>query len=52
MNMKNEEMVTWLTEWIKLSNKIDKDSYSLLLHSPVLLGYNAPANWALIYPPK
>ncbi|XP_018565096.1 LETM1 domain-containing protein 1 [Anoplophora glabripennis] len=51
-NMKNEEMVVWLTDWIKLSSKIDKDSYSLLLHSPVLLGYNAPSNWALIYPPK
>ncbi|KAJ8922143.1 hypothetical protein NQ315_004078 [Exocentrus adspersus] len=51
-NLKNEEMITWLTDWMKVSSKVDKHCYSLLLHSPVLLGYNAPSNWSLIYPPQ
>ncbi|XP_072399760.1 LETM1 domain-containing protein 1 isoform X2 [Diabrotica undecimpunctata] len=51
-NMKNEEMIKWLTDWIQLSSQVDKDSYSLLLHAPVLLSYNAPSNWMLIYKEK
>ncbi|KAG5882916.1 hypothetical protein JTB14_023378 [Gonioctena quinquepunctata] len=47
--LNTEEMVKWLTEWIQLSSQIDKESYSLLLHAPILLGYNAPSNWGLIY---
>ncbi|CAH1179238.1 unnamed protein product [Phaedon cochleariae] len=51
-NMQTEEMVKWLTDWIQLSNNTDKESYSLLLHGPILLGYNSPSNWKLIYKDK
>lgn len=51
-HVKNEDLVDWLNQWIKISQKIDKDSYSLLLHCPILLGYNQPSNWSLIYPYK
>ncbi|KAJ8974215.1 hypothetical protein NQ317_018138, partial [Molorchus minor] len=50
--LKNEEMIEWLEKWITVSNQVDKECYSLLLHAPILLGYNAPSNWILIYPPK
>ncbi|KAL3285063.1 hypothetical protein HHI36_019187 [Cryptolaemus montrouzieri] len=48
-NMKNEDMINWLNKWIKVSRAIDQDSVSLLLHCPILLGYNEPSNWTLIY---
>nr|CAH7738494.1 unnamed protein product [Callosobruchus chinensis] len=51
-SLSNEELVIWLTNWIELSSQVDKDSYSLLLHAPVLLSYNTPSNWVLIYPKK
>ncbi|XP_050293605.1 LETM1 domain-containing protein 1 isoform X2 [Anthonomus grandis grandis] len=47
-----EHMIKWLTNWIKISNDIDKNTLSLLLHCPVLLGYNEQSNWCLIYPQK
>ncbi|KAL1516612.1 hypothetical protein ABEB36_000502 [Hypothenemus hampei] len=51
-NVKPEDQIRWLTQWIRISNQIDKDSLSLLLHCPILLGYNEPSNWMLIYPKK
>ncbi|XP_057672516.1 LETM1 domain-containing protein 1 [Diorhabda carinulata] len=51
-NLSNEEMIKWLGDWIKLTDSVDKDSYSLLLHAPILLAYNAPSNWKLIYKDK
>ncbi|XP_075230377.1 LETM1 domain-containing protein 1 isoform X2 [Lycorma delicatula] len=48
-NMTTEEMVMWLTAWISVSNVVDKDSWSLLLHCPILLAYNHPSNWVLIH---
>ncbi|XP_044752239.1 LETM1 domain-containing protein 1 [Coccinella septempunctata] len=48
-NMKNEDMINWLNKWIKVSKTIDYDSASLLLHCPILLGYNESSNWTLIY---
>lgn len=51
-NLSNEEMIKWMSDWIKLTDAVDKDSYSLLLHAPILLAYNAPSNWKLIYKDK
>ncbi|KAF2899868.1 hypothetical protein ILUMI_06316 [Ignelater luminosus] len=48
-NMKTDDMIRWMNKWIEVSNEIDKDSLSLLLHCPILLGYNQPSNWRLIY---
>ncbi|XP_023013478.1 LETM1 domain-containing protein 1 isoform X2 [Leptinotarsa decemlineata] len=50
--LSKEEMIKWLTDWIQLSSHIDKECYSLLLHAPILLGYNKPSNWVLIYKDK
>lgn len=49
-NMKTEDMIDWMNQWIKISENVDAESYSLLLHCPILLGYNQPSNWTLIYP--
>ncbi|XP_063910700.1 LETM1 domain-containing protein 1 isoform X2 [Zophobas morio] len=51
-NMRNEDMVNWLNSWIKISNVVDKENLSLLLHCPILLAYNEPSNWILIYKTK
>ncbi|XP_044252605.1 LETM1 domain-containing protein 1 [Tribolium madens] len=52
MNMRNEDMIDWLNNWIKISNVVDRESWSLLLHCPILLAYNEPSNWTLIYKTK
>ncbi|KAF7279751.1 hypothetical protein GWI33_006781 [Rhynchophorus ferrugineus] len=52
VNVDTEYLVKWLSKWIQVSSQIDKDSLSLLLHCPILLGYNEPSNWILIYPKK
>lgn len=51
-NMSTDDMVKWLTKWLSISEHVDKTCYSLLLHSPILIGYNEPNNWSLIYPHK
>lgn len=48
----SDYQVKWLTQWIKVSSQVDKDNLSLLLHCPILLGYNEPSNWVLVYPKK
>lgn len=48
-NMRHEDMIKWMSQWITISNEIDRDSLSLLLHCPILLAYNEPSNWQLIY---
>lgn len=48
-HLTNQEMKNWLVKWLKVSEHIDKSSYSLLLHSPIFLAYNHPQNWVLIY---
>lgn len=49
VNMSNESMQEWLDEWLIVSSAVDKESISLLLHCPVLLAYNHPTNWTLLY---
>jgi hypothetical protein len=49
VTMKMEDMVHWLTQWISVSEAVDTTSLSLLLHCPILLGYNQPSNWILIH---
>lgn len=51
-NLDADYQIKWLTQWIHISSQINPDTYSLLLHCPVLLGYNEPSNWMLIYPKK
>ncbi|XP_013189128.1 LETM1 domain-containing protein 1 [Amyelois transitella] len=48
-HLTNQDMRDWLHKWLAVSSKIDKLSYSLLLHSPIFFAYNHPQNWVLIY---
>lgn len=51
-NLNNEELVKWLDQWIAVSKHIDDKNYSLLLHLPILITYNHPNNWKLVYPER
>lgn len=51
-NMRTEDMIEWLKQWIQISVALKENYPSLLLHSPILLGYNQPSNWILIYSKK
>ncbi|XP_063239998.1 LETM1 domain-containing protein 1 isoform X2 [Bacillus rossius redtenbacheri] len=44
-----EELAGWLARWLAVSCHVDDTCWSLLLHCPVLLAYNHPANWVLIH---
>lgn len=48
-NLSTDMMVDWLKKWIDISVKIDGTNTSLLLHLPILIGYNSPNNWILLY---
>ncbi|XP_026761497.1 LETM1 domain-containing protein 1 [Galleria mellonella] len=48
-HLTNRDMREWLKKWLLISQNVDKESYSLLLHSPIFLAYNHPQNWVLIY---
>ncbi|XP_043510262.1 LETM1 domain-containing protein 1 [Frieseomelitta varia] len=47
--MSLESMRNWLEQWFMISNTVDENTLSLLLHSPILLAYNHPTNWILLY---
>ena len=49
INTKDEDLVPWLNDWLKLSSICDGHTFSLLLHCPIFLSYNHPSNWRLIY---
>lgn len=40
--LSDEDIINLLEKYIMLSKTITKESFSFLLHSPVLLGYNLP----------
>uniref|UniRef100_A0A0A9XR60 LETM1 domain-containing protein 1 n=2 Tax=Lygus hesperus TaxID=30085 RepID=A0A0A9XR60_LYGHE len=48
-NMNADETVRWLKEWIKLSKGLKDESWSFILHLPILTAYNHPSNWVLIH---
>lgn len=48
-NMSNDELIKFLDDWIEVSSFINEDNFSLLLHLPILLAYNHPNNWKIIY---
>ncbi|XP_076647201.1 LETM1 domain-containing protein 1 [Halictus rubicundus] len=47
--MSIENMQKWLTKWLEVSNTVNENTISLLLHCPILLAYNHSSNWKLIY---
>lgn len=48
-NLSQEEMVTWLREWVAVSIQVDRSNVSLFLHLPILIAYNHPNNWKLTH---
>lgn len=48
-NMSLESMRNWLEQWFIISNTVNENTLSLLLHCPILLAYNHPTNWILVY---
>lgn len=48
-NMSQESMKEWLEQWLTVSVHVNESTISLLLHCPILLAYNHPTNWILIY---
>lgn len=49
IGLSNDEMIEWLRNWSKISTSIDEEHMSLFLHLPLLMAYNHPNNWQLIY---
>lgn len=48
-NLSNDKMISWLEEWVQVSLFVDGSNISLLLHLPILIGYNHPNNWEVVY---
>lgn len=48
-NMSNEDLIKFLDDWIEVSQYIDETNVSLYLHLPILMAYNHPNNWQLVY---
>ncbi|XP_005177496.1 LETM1 domain-containing protein 1 [Musca domestica] len=49
INMSNDDMIMWLRDWIKISQEIRVEHLTLYLHLPILMAYNHPNNWQLLY---
>lgn len=48
--LSRQAMTEWLGQWLMVSSHLsNKTSASIILHAPILLGYNHPANWAALY---
>lgn len=48
-NLTNDELIEWLQKWVDVSIEVNQDNFSLLLHLPILITYNHPNNWQLLY---
>lgn len=48
-NLTNDELKKFLDDWLEVSQHINGQNFSLYLHLPILLTYNHPNNWKLIY---
>lgn len=48
-NLSNADLIEWLEKWVEISMGIDGQNFSLYLHLPVLITYNHPNNWHLLY---
>lgn len=48
-NMSTDDLILWLRGWVEVSSEVGEECISLLLHLPILLCYNHPNNWHLVY---
>lgn len=46
--LNEQQKKEWLREWIEVSALVDYKNISLLLHLPILLGFNHFSNWKLL----
>lgn len=44
-HLSQEELVKYLTTWLAITTKLDSSAVSLLLHLPILIGYNHPSRF-------
>lgn len=48
--LSEDELKRWLDHWIQITEHVkSREHLSLFLHLPILLAYNHPNNWKLIY---
>lgn len=47
-----EEQIKFMDQWLHISEHINTNNFSLFLHLPILITYNHPNNWKLIYPDR
>lgn len=50
--LSDDDLARWLDQWIQITTHIESSHLSLFLHLPILLTYNHPNNWKLIYPER
>lgn len=48
-DLNTDEQIDWLRQWVELSSLVDGNNVSLFMYLPVLLTYNHPNNWKLLY---
>lgn len=48
-SLTNVEMIEWLEQWVEVSIAVDGSNISMFLYLPILIGYNHPNNWKLLY---
>lgn len=48
-SMSNEDMIDWLSKWVKVSMLVNGNNVSMLLYLPILITYNHPNNWKLLH---
>lgn len=44
-----DDQIEWLRRWVELSIPVDGTSVSMFMYLPVLITYNHPNNWKLLY---
>lgn len=48
--LSDNELTRWLEQWLEVTKGINSsEQLSFFLHLPILLTYNHPNNWKLIY---
>lgn len=51
--LSDDDLARWLDQWLQVTKHIEDNQYlSLFLHLPILLTYNHPNNWKLLYPER
>uniref|UniRef100_T1JM96 Letm1 RBD domain-containing protein n=1 Tax=Strigamia maritima TaxID=126957 RepID=T1JM96_STRMM len=49
ISMQRDDIIKYLEQWMKVTDHVNSENISLLLHCPILLAYNQPTNWSLTH---